>query len=93
MVGQTGKAVRPCPTTPLFKGDTNMQVFNTLSPTLIIALAPLVLIDVGMIVYCIVDLYRPHRRVKGDNKTVWLLVILLVATLGWILYLLVGRED
>jgi hypothetical protein len=60
---------------------------------LLAALVPLVLIDLGMVVYSIVDLYRPDRRVKGGNKLVWLLVILLVSTLGWLAYLLVGREE
>lgn len=62
-------------------------------PLLIAALAPLVLIDVAMVVYCIIDLYKPDRRVRGGNKLVWLLVILLVSTLGWIIYLLAGREE
>ncbi len=60
---------------------------------LLAALVPLVLIDLGMVVYSIVDLYRPDRRVKGGNKLIWLLVILLVSTLGWVVYLLVGREE
>ena len=66
---------------------------NTLDTTLLLALLPLVLIDVGMVVFSIVDLYRPGRRVRGGNKTVWLLIILLVSTIGWLAYLLAGRED
>jgi len=66
---------------------------STINTTLLLALLPLVLIDVGVVVYCIVDLYRPERRVRGGNKIVWLLIILLVSTLGWLAYLLVGRED
>jgi|GraSoi_2013_60cm_1033757.scaffolds.fasta_scaffold16663_3 4-amino-4-deoxy-L-arabinose transferase-like glycosyltransferase len=66
---------------------------STVNTTLLLALLPLVLIDVGVVVYCIVDLYRPERRVRGGNKIVWLLIILLVSTLGWLAYLLVGRED
>ncbi len=62
-------------------------------PVLIAALAPLVLIDLAIVIYCIIDLYKPERRVRGGNKLVWLLVILLVSTLGWIAYLLVGREE
>ena len=66
---------------------------STVNTTLLLALLPLVLIDVGIVVYCIVDLYRPERRVRGGNKIAWLLIILLVSTLGWLAYLLVGRED
>ena len=64
-----------------------------LDPKLLLALAPLVLIDLAIVIYCIVDLYKPERRVRGGNKTVWLLIILLVSTLGWILYLFVGRDE
>lgn len=64
-----------------------------ISPMLIAAIAPLVLIDLAMVVYSIVDLYKPDRKVRGGNKLVWLLVILLIGTVGWIVYLLVGRDD
>ena len=66
---------------------------TTIDPTLLIALIPLVLLDLAMVIFCIVDLYKPDRRVRGGNKLVWLLVILLVSTLGWIIYLLAGREE
>ncbi|HEX6818002.1 MAG TPA: PLDc N-terminal domain-containing protein [Ktedonobacterales bacterium] len=60
---------------------------------ILLALIPLVLIDLGMVIFCIVDLYRPDRRVKGNNKLVWLLVILLVSTFGCLAYLLFGRQE
>jgi hypothetical protein len=66
---------------------------STVNTTLLLALLPLVLIDLGMVIYCIVDLYRPERRVRGGNKILWLLIILLISTLGWVAYLLAGRED
>jgi hypothetical protein len=67
-----------------------LGAFNT---TLLLALAPLVLIDLGMVIFSIVDLYRPERRVRGGSKVVWLLIILLVSTFGWVAYLLAGREE
>jgi phospholipase D-like protein len=60
---------------------------------ILLAIIPLVLIDLAMIIYSIVDLFKADRRVKGDNKLVWLLVILLVSTFGWLVYLLFGREE
>lgn len=60
---------------------------------LLLAIIPLALIDLGMVIFCIVDLFKPDRRVRGNNKLAWLLVILLVSTIGWVLYLLVGREE
>lgn len=62
-------------------------------PTLLAVLAPIVLIDLALVIYCIVDLYKPDRRVAGGNKLVWLLIILLIGTLGWIIYLLFGRDN
>jgi hypothetical protein len=71
-----------------------MLVFAaTFDKTLFLALLPLLLIDLGMVVYSIVDLFKPERRVRGGNKIVWLLIILLISTLGWVAYLLAGRED
>jgi hypothetical protein len=66
---------------------------SAVSAKVLLALLPLALIDLGFVVYSIVDLYKPNRRVRGDNKTVWLLIILLISTIGWVAYLLAGRED
>lgn len=66
---------------------------SSANTTLLLALLPLVLIDLGIVIYCIVDLFKPDRRVRGGNKIVWLIIILLVSTLGWVAYLLIGRED
>jgi uncharacterized membrane protein YozB (DUF420 family) len=60
---------------------------------ILLAVIPLAIIDLAMVIYCIVDLFKPDRKVRGNNKLVWLLVILLVGTLGWIIYLLAGREE
>jgi hypothetical protein len=64
-----------------------------IDPGVLLAIIPLLLIDLGMVIYSIVDLYKPERRVRGGNKIVWLLIILLVSTLGWLAYLLIGREE
>lgn len=66
---------------------------STVNSTLLLALLPVVLIELGIVIYCIVDLFKPERRVRGGNKIVWLLIILLISTLGWVAYLLIGRED
>ena len=66
---------------------------SAINTTLLLALLPLVLIDLGMVIFCIVDLYKPERRVRGNNKTAWLIIIVFISTLGWLAYLLAGRED
>ena len=38
------------------------------------------------------DLTRPNRRVRGDSKVMWALIIIFVTTVGPILYFLAGRE-
>ena len=45
-----------------------------------------------LLVAALYDLTRPNRRVQGDNKVVWALIIIFVATIGPILYFLAGRE-
>ena len=59
---------------------------------LIAVLLPLVIVEVVLLVAALYDLTRPNRRVRGDNKVVWALIIILVATIGPILSFLAGRE-
>jgi hypothetical protein len=65
---------------------------NDLGVFLAIAI-PLVVIQLGLLVWGLYDLTRPDRRVKGDSKVVWALIIIFINVIGPILYLLVGRED
>lgn len=57
------------------------------------AILPLILlvIDLLIVVYCLEDLLKPERRVAGGNKAVWA-IILIFSGIGWIFYLLFGRE-
>lgn len=64
-----------------------------LSTSLVLILLPLVLIELGLVVFSLVDLFRPERRVVGNHKVVWALVIVLVGTIGPIVYLLAGRKQ
>ena len=59
---------------------------------LIAVLLPLIVVEVVLLVAALYDLTRATRRVKGDNKVVWALIIIFVATIGPILYFLAGRE-
>jgi hypothetical protein len=56
-------------------------------------LVPILVIQFGLLVWALYDLTRPTRRVKGDNKLVWALIIIFVNLIGPILYFLVGREE
>lgn len=56
-------------------------------------IVPLIVIELVLVVAALYDLTRPGRRVKGDNKVIWALVIIFVSTIGPILYFLAGRDD
>jgi Phospholipase_D-nuclease N-terminal len=64
-----------------------------LSTSQLLILLPLVLIELGLIAFSLFDLFKPERRVVGDNKLIWALVIVVVATIGPIVYLLAGRKQ
>lgn len=60
---------------------------------LILLLLPILLLNYGMVIYCIIDMFKDERKVKGNNKIIWLLVVGFVNMFGWIIYLLIGREE
>jgi hypothetical protein len=61
--------------------------------TILLLLIPVVIVQLGLLIAGLYDLTRPERRVKGDSKVVWALVIIFINIIGPILYFLVGRED
>jgi hypothetical protein len=61
--------------------------------TFLLLLIPVVVIQLGLLIWGLYDLTRPERRVKGDNKVVWAMIIIFVNLIGPILYFLVGREE
>jgi hypothetical protein len=56
-------------------------------------LIPLIVLQLVLMGVGLYDLTRPERRVKGDSKVVWALIIILVNLLGPLLYFLFGREE
>jgi hypothetical protein len=63
------------------------------NPLVLLVTVPLlILLDLGVALYFIQDLYQPNRRVRGGDKQFWLVVILLGSVVGWTAYLLYGRE-
>ena len=54
---------------------------------------PLVLLQLGLLLWGLIDLTQPQRRVRGDNKVVWALIIIFIGFVGPLLYFLVGRES
>jgi Phospholipase_D-nuclease N-terminal len=56
-------------------------------------LAPIVVIQLGLMIAALFDLGHDERRVRGGNKLVWALVIVFVNVLGPIVYFVAGREE
>lgn len=60
-----------------------------LSTSLIAALAPLALLAIGFVVFCLRDLFR--SAVESPARWLWAAFIVLSVPLGGIVWLLVGR--
>ena len=60
---------------------------------ILLLLLPIAVIQVGLLVFALRDLLNPERRVRGGNKLVWGLIIVLVNLIGPLVYFLVGREE
>ncbi len=58
----------------------------------ILLLLPLFIIQLGIMLFALVDLIRA-KRVKGGNKWVWGILIVFISYIGPILYFVAGREE
>ena len=61
-------------------------------PPIVLLLIPLVLIEIALLVFALVDLVK-RKKVRGGNKWVWGVVIVAVNVIGPIIYFVVGREE
>jgi len=59
---------------------------------LILLLIPLFLVEIGLMAFAINDLIK-RKRVKWNNKWLWVAIILLIDLIGPIIYFVVGREE
>jgi hypothetical protein len=60
----------------------------------IIALvAPIIVIQLGLMIAALYDLERDERRVRGGSKLVWVFIIVFVNVIGPIIYFVAGREE
>lgn len=64
-----------------------LQILLRILPLII----PLILVQLALMVYCLVDLSR-RERTKGP-KWLWAILIVLGELIGPVVYLLVGREE
>ena len=60
---------------------------------ILLLLLPVIAIQIGLLILALRDLLRPDRKVRGDSKLMWGLIVVFIGLLGPILYFAVGRED
>jgi len=60
--------------------------------TFLLLIVPIALLEIGLMIWALVDVIR-RDYVRGNNKVVWILVIVIINIIGPIIYLLLGRSD
>jgi len=55
-------------------------------------LIPLVILEFGLMIFALIDLLR-RKAVRGGNKIIWAVVIVLFQIFGPIIYLVIGRKE
>ncbi len=60
---------------------------------ILLLLIPILIIQLGLLVVALRDLLQPDRRVRGDSKLMWGVIIVAVNIIGPILYFAIGRLD
>jgi hypothetical protein len=59
---------------------------------LVALLIPLVLVELGLLAFALYDLIK-RKHVRGGNKWLWGIIIVVVEFFGPILYFVLGREE
>lgn len=56
-------------------------------------LLPIIILELILVIVAITDLVRREKEnVVGNNKIIWILIIVLINTIGPIIYLVFGRK-
>ncbi|MFW6273006.1 MAG: PLDc N-terminal domain-containing protein [bacterium] len=55
-------------------------------------LLPFMVINLGIIIYSIIDIHKDDRDVVGISKFWWTVIVIFVS-FGWVIYLLAGRKQ
>ncbi|MCL1862165.1 MAG: PLDc N-terminal domain-containing protein [Defluviitaleaceae bacterium] len=59
---------------------------------LLMLLAPLVIIQIALMVAAVVHILR-HNHYKSGNRTLWLIIAICINIIGPILYFVIGKGD
>jgi Ni/Fe-hydrogenase subunit HybB-like protein len=60
---------------------------------LLLLLTPVIVVELGLIIFALHDLLKTERRVRGNSKLLWGIVIVFISLLGPIIYLAAGRDE
>ncbi|MCL2197541.1 MAG: PLD nuclease N-terminal domain-containing protein [Defluviitaleaceae bacterium] len=60
--------------------------------TLLLILAPIVIIQLGLMIAALVHIFR-HDNYKTGSRLIWVIVVLCLNLIGPILYFVIGKED
>ena len=66
----------------------NLSEITNLLPVLI----PLLILELGLMIFALVNIVK-RKRVRGGNKVVWIIIVVLIQVIGPIIYFAVGREE
>jgi ABC-2 type transport system ATP-binding protein len=61
--------------------------------TIALAVIPLLILELGLLLFALYDLFQEDRRVRGDSKIMWALIIGFIQILGPLLYFFIGRDE
>ena len=61
--------------------------------TIALIVIPLLVMQYGLAIYALYDLFGEDRRVRGDSKIMWALIVFMVSLIGPLLYFFIGRDD
>jgi hypothetical protein len=61
--------------------------------TTLLVLAPIIILQLGLLIWGLYDLTRPDRKVRGDSKVLWAIVIIFIGIIGPVVYFLLGRQE
>ena len=89
-VGVGGTTTDGAPVERWTHDDVEAHVTDT---QILLLLLPILVIEIGLIIFALRDLLRPERTVRGESKLMWGLIICFISLVGPILYLTVGRHE
>ena len=60
---------------------------------ILLLLTPIIVLELGLLIFALRDLLKPDRFVRGDSKLLWGILIVVFGIFGPLLYLTVGRRE